>query len=80
MPIKPEKITLSDVQANAAAAYSAENPDVSATNLQKAAAQILNTIRDNASANYQNYVPELIHPYARLVRSSWTYSHLETSS
>ena len=59
MPIKPEKITLSDVQANAASAYSAENPDVSATNLQKATAQILNTIRDNASANYQNYVPEL---------------------
>lgn len=60
MPIKPEKVTMETVNNNASAMYVANNPDVNTEGVSKlrlATAEILNTIRDNASANYRDYVP-----------------------
>lgn len=60
MPIKPEKVSMETVNNNASAMYVANNPDVNTegvSNLRLATAEILNTIRDNASANYRDYVP-----------------------
>lgn len=60
MPIKPEKVSMETVNNNASAMYVANNPDVNTEGVSKlrlATAEILNTIRDNASANYRDYVP-----------------------
>lgn len=57
MPSKPANISLESVTSTAAKAYAAENPGTNVPKLHAAAAQILNTIRDNASANYRDYVP-----------------------
>lgn len=57
MPSKPANISLESVTSTAAKAYAAENPGANVPKLHAAAAQILNTIRDNASANYRDYVP-----------------------
>lgn len=60
MPVKPEKVTMETVNNNASAMYVANNPDVNTEGVSKlrlATAEILNTIRDNASANYRDYVP-----------------------
>ena len=60
MPVKPEKVSMETVNNNASAMYVANNPDVnteSVSKLRLATAEILNTIRDNASANYRDYVP-----------------------
>ena len=61
MPIKPEKVTMNTVTANAAQLYRAEATNTNlegVSNMRLATAQILNTIRDNASANYRDYIPE----------------------
>lgn len=61
MPIKPEKVTMNTVTANAAQQYRAEATNANlegVSNMRLATAQILNTIRDNASANYRDYIPE----------------------
>lgn len=60
MPVKPEKVSMETVNNNASAMYMANNPDVNTEGVSKlrlATAEILNTIRDNASANYRDYVP-----------------------
>ena len=60
MPVKPEKVSMETVNNNASAMYVANNPDVNTEGVSKlrlATAEILNTIRDNASANYRDYVP-----------------------
>ena len=60
MPVKPEKVSMETVNNNASAMYAANNPDVNTEGVSKlrlATAEILNTIRDNASANYRDYVP-----------------------
>lgn len=60
MPVKPEKVSMETVNNNASAMYLANNPDVNTEGVSKlrlATAEILNTIRDNASANYRDYVP-----------------------
>lgn len=60
MPVKPEKLSMETVNNNASAMYLANNPDVNTEGVSKlrlATAEILNTIRDNASANYRDYVP-----------------------
>jgi hypothetical protein len=61
MPIKPEKVTMNTVTANAAQQYRAEATNANlegVSNMRLATAQILNTIRDNASTNYRDYIPE----------------------
>lgn len=61
MPIKPEKVTMNTVTANAAQQYRAEATNANlegVSNMRLATVQILNTIRDNASANYRDYIPE----------------------
>lgn len=60
MPVKPEKVSMETVNNNASAMYVANNPNVNTEGVSKlrlATAEILNTIRDNASANYRDYVP-----------------------
>lgn len=60
MPVKPEKVSMETVNNNASAMYVANNPDVNTEGVSRvrlATAEILNTIRDNASANYRDYVP-----------------------
>lgn len=60
MPVKPEKVSMETVNNNASAMYVANNPDVNTEGVSKlrlATAEILNTIRDNASVNYRDYVP-----------------------
>lgn len=60
MPVKPERVSMETVNNNASAMYVANNPDVNTEGVSKlrlATAEILNTIRDNASANYRDYVP-----------------------
>lgn len=60
MPVKPEKVSMETVNNNASAMYVANNPDVNTEGVSKlrlATAEILNTIRDNASTNYRDYVP-----------------------
>lgn len=60
MPVKPEKVSMETVNNNASAMYVTNNPDVNTEGVSKlrlATAEILNTIRDNASANYRDYVP-----------------------
>lgn len=59
MPIKPENVTMNTVTNNAAARYAASNGNLEGVStMRMATAEILNTIRDNASANYRDYIPE----------------------
>lgn len=58
MPSAPSKVSLQSVTANAAETYASNNPTANVPKLRAATAQILNTIRDNASTNYRDYVPE----------------------
>ena len=61
MPNKPANVSLDSVINTAAKTFAKENPKVPVPKMHAATAQILNTIRDNASANYRDYVPEA-HP------------------
>lgn len=68
MPNKPANVSLESVTATAAKTFAADNPNVSVPKMHAATAQILNTIRDNASANYRDYVPSADPALAASVR------------
>lgn len=68
MPNKPANVSLDSVTNTAAKTFAAENPKVNVPKMYAATAQILNTIRDNASANYRDYVPSADPALAASVR------------
>ena len=68
MPNKPANVSLDSVTNTAANVFAAENPKVNVPKMYAATAQILNTIRDNASANYRDYVPSADPELAASVR------------
>nr|DAR43309.1 MAG TPA: Head protein [Caudoviricetes sp.] len=68
MPNKPANVSLDSVTTTAAKTFAAENPNVTVPKMYAATAQILNTIRDNASANYRDYVPAADPTLAASVR------------
>lgn len=68
MPNKPANVSLDSVTNTAAKTFAAENPKVNVPKMYAATAQILNTIRDNASANYRDYVPAADPALAASVR------------
>lgn len=68
MPNKPANVSLESVTATAAKTFAGDNPNVSVPKMRAATAQILNTIRDNASANYRDYVPSADPALAASVR------------
>lgn len=68
MPNKPANVSLDSVTNTAAKTFAAENPNVNVPKMYAATAQILNTIRDNASANYRDYVPSADPALAASVR------------
>lgn len=68
MPNKPANVSLDSVTNTAAKTFAAENPKVNVPKMYAATAQILNTIRDNASANYRDYVPAADPAIAASVR------------
>lgn len=68
MPNKPANVSLDSVTNTAAKMFAAENPKVNVPKMYAATAQILNTIRDNASANYRDYVPAADPALAASVR------------
>lgn len=68
MPNKPANVSLDSVTNTAAKTFAAENPNVNVPKMYAATAQILNTIRDNASANYRDYVPAADPALAASVR------------
>jgi hypothetical protein len=68
MPNKPANVSLDSVTNAAAKTFAAENPNVTVPKMYAATAQILNTIRDNASTNYRDYVPAADPALAASVR------------